>query len=52
MGLKLRKYKEIDYQDLKNLLMESGLFDPVWDTQANLSKKTEQNPKTILIAKW
>ena len=36
MNVIFRHYLENDYNDLKNNLIESGQYDPIWDSKENI----------------
>ena len=48
--VKIRAYKPSDYSGVKRALVEGGLFDKIWDSEKNLSKKIRISPGSILVA--
>lgn len=48
--MKLRTYGDSDYNAVKKILKEAGLFDKVWDSRKNLKNKIKNNPKSIILA--
>lgn len=48
--VKVRNYRDSDYEDLKRNLQDGNMFDPIWDTRENLQGKIEKNPDSIIVA--
>lgn len=46
----IRDYQDLDYEDVRFNLQESGLLIPEWDTRDRLRKKIEDHPSSIIIA--
>ncbi len=46
----IRDYQDLDYEDVKFNLIESGLFIPDWDTQDRLRRKIQAHPSSIIVA--
>ena len=47
---KIREYTESDYSQVKEILSEAEMFDPVWDRKENLQKMIHRDPECILVA--
>ncbi len=48
--LKIRNYSQTDYQQVKNILQEVGLFYQDWHSKENLKSMVEKDTKLIQIA--
>lgn len=48
--MKIRDYLDSDYEQVKVILQEGKLFDPVIDTRQNFLKKTTRNLGSIIVA--
>lgn len=46
----IRYYSDSDYDQVKEVLQESNLYDEVWEDRKNLKRKIKRDPKSILIA--
>lgn len=46
----IRYYNDSDYDDLKSVLQEGGLYEETWETKDGLSRKIKKDPQSILIA--
>ncbi len=50
LPVQIRPYLPQDYAQIKSILEEAGMFDPIWDKERNLNSKIERNPNSILVA--
>ena len=48
--LKIRPYKNNDYQSVKSILLETGLFHENTDTKSGFKNKIRKDPGSILVA--
>ena len=48
--ISFRAYQDNDYNSLKALLKEAGLFYPYWDGRSSLRKKLLRSPGSIIVA--
>jgi ribosomal protein S18 acetylase RimI-like enzyme len=43
-------YKDSNYEEVKSILLESKMYDKVWETRENLKRKIKMDPESILVA--
>src|SRR5437870_4388923 len=48
--VQLLNYTQADYEAVKQILEESELFDPIWDSEKRLNKRIQEKPDSIIIA--
>lgn len=48
--VKIRPYRDSDYDAVKGILVEGDLFDKVWDRRSNLRRKKKYNARSVLVA--
>lgn len=48
--MKLRNYRDQDFQELKQLLIDTNVFYEPLDTQEIFQKKIEHDPESIILA--
>lgn len=46
----IRPYKDSDFEQLREMLSEAGLFDSTMDTRENLRVKSSSDPRSMLVA--
>jgi len=46
----IKFYKDSFYEDVKQILQESNLYDETWEARKNLKHKIKRDPQSILIA--
>jgi len=50
IGIKLRRYQEKDFNPLRAVLKEAGLFYPHWDNPSSLKQKLRSSPGSVIVA--
>lgn len=48
--ISIQYYDDSHYDDIKNVLKDSDLFDEVWEDRQNLKRKVQRDPESILLA--
>ena len=48
--IKLRTYKEKDYNSLRAVLKEADMFYPTWDNRNTLKQKLSSSPGSVIVA--
>ncbi len=48
--VEIRDYNDVDYEDVKQNLVEGNVFSAEWDSRENLKKKIGADPGSIIVA--
>ena len=48
--IKIRNYKDSDYEDVKTNLKQAHMFNPLSDKRETLKRKIKANPGSIIVA--
>jgi ribosomal protein S18 acetylase RimI-like enzyme len=50
MEVEIRSYRDSDYESLKKVLVDAGLYSEIWDSKKNLKKKISVLPGSVIVA--
>ena len=50
MSINIRPYQKVDYEQVKSILEQRGLYEPRRDTFQELERKVDRDSKSVIVA--